>query len=103
MRKLTEEEKKDMNILKYLNEKITLKVTFYKIIPIILSELKRAKMQFHDFHSFYEGYALILEELDELWEEIKKKKVDQSKLKKEAIQVAATTIRFIIDLLEDDI
>lgn len=48
----------------------------------------------------HEGYAVILEELDELWVEIKKKKPDTQEMRKEAIQVAAMAVRFIEDLIE---
>ena len=49
--------------------------------------------------SAHEGYALILEEVDELWDEVKKKikKQDKSKMRDEAIDIAAVAIRFIED------
>ena len=47
------------------------------------------------FNSYHEGYAVILEELDEAWHEIKQKDVDKVKLKNELIQVAAMTIKLL--------
>ncbi len=53
------------------------------------------------FRSPHEGYAIILEELDELWNEVTKKKHDAEKLRHEALHVAATAVRFYIDLFPD--
>lgn len=53
------------------------------------------------FNSCHEGYAVILEELDELWDEVKKCKHDAKNLKAEALQVAAMAIKFIISLEND--
>lgn len=67
-------------------------------------ELLRAKTLNPKFNSFHEGYAVIKEELDELWDEVKKKPTMQDKgnLRKEACQVAAMAIRFMHDLTEED-
>ena len=55
------------------------------------------------FNSYHEGYAVIKEELDELWEEVKKyPKQDNENLKKEAIQIGAMALRFVYDLLSKD-
>ena len=48
-------------------------------------------------------YAVILEELDELWAEIRSNQTTpgrQDRMRKEAIQVAAMALRFIIDMRE---
>lgn len=66
----------------------------------VIAELEFAREHFPPMHSEHEGYAIILEELDELWDEIKKspKKRDKEALRKEAIQVAAMAIKFVDDL-----
>jgi hypothetical protein len=68
----------------------------------ILVEYEKAEKKFGKFASHHEGYAVILEELDELWELIKnnKNQDDEWKLKvrKEATQVAAMAFRFMVDL-----
>jgi hypothetical protein len=67
----------------------------------VYREVQRAKHLFKDnFVNQHEGYAVILEELDELWEEIKKnqKNYDIPAQRKEAIQCAAMLIRFIAEL-----
>jgi len=59
------------------------------------------KHKFPYFNSYHEGYAVIKEELDELWEEVKKyPKQDNENLKKEAIQIGAMALRFVYDLLD---
>lgn len=65
----------------------------------IYNEVGRAK-QIHteNFHSVHEGYAVVLEEIDELWDEVKKKVHDKEAMRKEAIQAAAMLCRFIIEL-----
>ena len=64
----------------------------------ILNEAYRAADLYPDFNSPHEGYAVIKEEVDELWEEIKKKDRDPEQLRKEAIQVGAMALRFLVDL-----
>ena len=61
-------------------------------------EVAIAWQKWPPFNSVHEGYAVILEELDELWEEAKRKHPDQGKLRAEAKQVAAMAIRFMIEL-----
>ena len=61
-------------------------------------ELEKAEQEFPAFNSCHEGKAVIEEELDELWDEIKKKKKNMACIEKEAIQVAAMGIRFLINL-----
>lgn len=64
-------------------------------------EMLKARHQYPPFHSYHEGYAIIKEELEELWTEIKKKPStrDKEKLRKEAIQTAAMSLRFLVDLI----
>ncbi len=63
-----------------------------------LDELERATSKFGRFASGHEGYAIIKEELDELWDEIKDKKHTNEAMRAEAIQVAAMAIRFVMDV-----
>ena len=51
---------------------------------------------FPPFNSYHEGFAVLKEEIDELWDEIKGEQ-RKNELLKEAKQVAAMAIRFIID------
>jgi len=68
-------------------------------VAIVGAELARARSKFPPFHSAHEGYAVILEELSELWEEVRKyPKYDLLKLQTEAIQTAAMALRFAEDI-----
>jgi hypothetical protein len=63
-------------------------------------EFQRARSLHKQFNCAHEGYAVILEELDELWAEVKKRRGfrDRTVMRKEALQVAAMALRFIYDL-----
>ena len=67
----------------------------------IAEEFKKATQQFGEFASPHEGYAIILEELDELWDAIKDKKCGIVEMEKEAIQVGAMAMRFLVDCTPD--
>lgn len=75
------------------------------IIDEVEVELRHAIADYEPNNSYHEGYAVILEELDELWSEIKMKPLyrNQEKLRREAIQVAAMAIRFILDTLPEQV
>jgi NTP pyrophosphatase (non-canonical NTP hydrolase) len=69
------------------------------ILKLIANEVARAKTMYpENFVNQHEGYAVMLEEVDELWDEIKKKQKDYDllKQKKEAIQVAAMAVRIAV-------
>lgn len=65
----------------------------------VTAELVNAMTKFPPFNTAHEGYAVLLEEVDELWDEIKKKQGtrDAARLRKEAVQIAAMAIRFAIE------
>ena len=76
----------------------------YTIIEMaIRQEYTRATSTYPRFHSGHEGLAVIMEEFDELKQEVYKKpaKVDKELMRKEAIQVAAMAIRFIMDICDE--
>ena len=72
-----------------------------KAIHEIIMEFDRATRDNGSFNSAHEGYAVILEELDELKAEVWKKASDRDPelMRKEAIQVAAMALRFLVDIL----
>ena len=70
------------------------------VISAIKKEYLRAVNKFGAFHNAHEGYAVLLEEVDELWENVKLNQrilTRNEAMREEAIQVAAMAIRFIID------
>lgn len=71
-------------------------------IELVENELAKATACFGPMRSAHEGYAILLEEVEELWDEVRAKKPDQEKIRKEAIQVAAMAVRFLIDVCGTD-
>jgi hypothetical protein len=69
-------------------------------IKEVVNEYCRAVKKFGPFNSAHEGYGVILEELDELWDEIKMKDGARSNesMKEEAAQVSAMGLRFLVDV-----
>lgn len=61
----------------------------------VAKEIERATKKYGPFNSPHEGYGIILEELDEMWDEIKANDIERAR--EEAIQVAAMAIRFLMD------
>lgn len=71
-----------------------------KILNEVIDEFEQTTKHFQEMRSAHEGYAILLEEVDELWEEIKINQRDPNRLsqiKDEAIQVASMAIRLIYD------
>lgn len=74
-------------------------------LEAIEKEYQRACKRFNSFHSPHEGYAVILEELDQLWGEIKKSDrwmsrlddVSKIRMRAGATHVAAMALRFLTD------
>jgi len=60
------------------------------------TEAMRAIDKWPPFHSPHEGYGVLLEEVDEAWDEIKAN--NPAAARKEMIQVAAMALRFIAEL-----
>jgi len=63
------------------------------------AELTRLRRK-HDIGNFHEGWALIYEEVDELWEEVRKKNGHRSRKNslRELVQIAALAQRMAEDL-----
>lgn len=74
-----------------------------KALADINRESTQAMEDYPAFHSAHEGYAVILEELDELWDEVRQPKIHRSnkQMRSEAIQVAAMALRFVVDICEE--
>lgn len=75
-------------------------MTTDEAMVFIRSELVRAQAKFPGFHSGHEGWAVIREELDELWDAIKAN--DPTHASYEAVQVAAMALRFLVDCSDRD-
>ncbi len=67
----------------------------------IYAEVKRARDKHPKaFNSSHEGWAVLYEEVDELWEEVRNQTEERSyaKMRMEAVQIAAMAVRFIEDV-----
>lgn len=72
----------------------------------MLAELERARRRFGVFNSAHEGYAVVLEELEELWEAVRAYRKEgpgfvaaglRKRIGEEAIQVGAMALRLLSD------
>lgn len=67
------------------------------------AELFKATGRFGPFHSAHEGFAILKEEVDELWEAVRMQQSNPARIDamlKEAVQVGAMALRFIMDCCE---
>ncbi len=65
-------------------------------LDLLVLEYQNATCHYRKFNSTHEGYAVLKEEMDELWDAIKQNQ-SKKEIKKEAIQVAAMAIRLVLD------
>lgn len=78
---------------------------FHQASEDALTEVFRAKELFPaPANSAHEQYAVLLEEVDELWAHVKtnQKKRDPKAMYKEAIQVAAMALRFAVECCAEE-
>lgn len=71
-------------------------------LKLVKDELSRASKQHGAFNSAHEGYAVLLEEVEELWAEVKANNGDTHRGVSEAVQVAAMALRFLIDITPEE-
>ncbi len=71
-----------------------------KSLELIESEYIRASGLYPDFHSNHEAYAVIKEEVDELWDAIKKEKnvKGNDQIRHELIQIGAMVVKYLDNL-----
>lgn len=66
----------------------------------VMYEAIRAGSKHAPMHSAHEGYAVLREEVDELWEHVKNDTGYTNDARKEAIQIAAMGVRYVLDLID---
>jgi hypothetical protein len=71
-------------------------------LDAVVREVNRAMDLWPPMQSAHEGYAVILEELDELKEHVwtNQNKRDNAAMRKEAIQLCAMAFRFVVDVCD---
>ena len=75
-------------------------MTELEALRLIVREYRRAKaMHPRDYASPHEGFAIVREEVDELWDEIKRNSRHETTI--EATHVGATILRFLIEVCHE--
>lgn len=76
-----------------------------KFQQLVKAEIARARKGHPPINSLHEGYAVLLEEVDEFKEEVWKKarKRDPEKVLAELVQVAAMAQRVAEDVMKDEL
>lgn len=74
------------------------------VLAAVDQEITKAESQWPPFNSAHEGFAVILEEVDELKEHVwtNQKRRDLEAMRKEAIQVAAMAVRFASEVCTEE-
>lgn len=64
-------------------------------IEEVEAEAKRAVEKFGEYNSLHEGFAVMYEEVDELWEivRMKRSKRDPERVREELVQIAACCLK----------
>lgn len=96
---LTEE---DLKIHEMFKKFYQLETAIDKVLTEIRLEAVRAARLHAPMNSLHEGYAVLLEEVDELWDWVKanEKRRDYEAIQKETIQIAAMAIRILVDVVQ---
>ena len=90
-----------------MNEKITRKILEERLSNILeeaKSEIVFIATTYNNFNSPHEGYAIILEELDELWSEIKKGSSERNpiEMENECKRIIAAVTCFMLYCCQDN-
>jgi hypothetical protein len=70
---------------------------------LIIASFAKARSRHAPMRGPHEGYAVMLEEFDELWDEIKKWQPErgvQPEMCKEALHVAAMALAFVVEVCD---
>jgi hypothetical protein len=79
-------------------------ITDAELLAEVAAELRQARAVHSPLNSHHEAYSVILEELDEYWAEVKKRRAqrDPARLHEELVQIAAMAVRTAVDCQSKD-
>lgn len=65
-----------------------------------LAEITKVRSKYKPFNSAHEAYGVLAEEVNEFWDEVKKRRTlrNPQRMREELIQIAAVAIRAAVDL-----
>lgn len=72
-------------------------ITVDTFLADVAVAVKRAQAKHAPMNSAHEGYAVLLEEVDELWDEVKRQTRDPQAVYAELLHVAAMAVRMAVD------
>lgn len=81
----------------------TLSDPYFRALVEIAGEASRASEKFASFNSPHEGWAVIREEIDELWDHVKANTGTNHEARVEAVQIAAMALRYAADLTDHEV
>ena len=67
-------------------------------LAAVYRELARARRKHGPMHSHHEAWGVLQEELDEVWDEVKRQQPDPQRIIAELVQVAAMCARWAEDV-----
>jgi hypothetical protein len=72
------------------------------LLPEVGDEIASAQRTWPPYNSAHEGYAVLAEEVDKLWDHVKTNQEWRAigMMRKEAMQVAAVALRFVIEICD---
>ncbi len=75
-----------------------------EVLKRVRIEVLNAQQAWPPMNSAHEAFAVLAEEVDELWDHVKtnQKKRDLEAMRKEAIQVAAMAVRFAAEVCGEE-
>ncbi len=73
-------------------------MTTVEVLDEVHKEVRGAAAKHKPLNSPHEAFAVMAEEVDEVWDEVRKRTLDKPAMRRELIQVAAMAVRAIVDL-----
>lgn len=70
----------------------------------VVYECKNSMSAWAPYNSAHEGFGVLKEEVDELWDQVRLKQKNRKieDMRKEAVQVASVALRFIVDICNEE-